>query len=78
MVYLCTPENGSGPSTNMALILTVIASPPKPLEECCQNLVYEFLSTCSMSRCVHLKMNVVGEQSWPNGGHLSNCELPFT
>ena len=34
------------------LIFTIIASLPKPLEECCRNLPYEFLS---MSRCVRPK-----------------------
>ena len=50
-----------------SLIFTVIASPPKSLEEFCRNLAYEFLS---MSRCVCLKMIMVCQQIWPNSGHL--------
>ena len=38
------------------LIFTVVVSPPKPLEEFCRNLSYEFLS---MPRCVRPKMIVV-------------------
>ena len=39
-----------------SLIFTYIATPPKPLEEFCRNLAYEFLS---MSRCVRPKMILV-------------------
>ena len=49
-----------------SLIFTVIAFPPKPLEKFCRNLAYEVLS---MSTCVCLKMILVHQQIWPNGGH---------
>ena len=52
------------------LIFTVIASPPKPLEEFCRNLAYEFLS---VSRCVRPKRILVRQQAaiykiniWPS------------
>ena len=41
------------------LIFTVIASPPKPLEEFCRNLAYEFFS---VPRCVRPKMITVRQQ----------------
>ena len=50
-----------------SLIFTVIASPPKPQEEFCRNLAYEFPS---MSRCVRPKTIPVRQRLWQNGGHL--------
>ena len=50
-----------------SLIFTVIASFPKPLEEFCQNLAYEFLV---VPRYVCPKTILVCQQIWPNGSHL--------
>ena len=49
------------------LIFTVIASPPKSLEEFCRNLSHKFHS---LPRCVRPKMILVRRQIWPNGSHL--------
>ena len=50
-----------------SLIFTIIASPPKPQQEFCRNLAYEFLLK---SRCVCLKMVLVYQRIWPDSGHL--------
>ena len=50
-----------------SLIFSVIASPPKPLEEFSGNLAYEFLS---VSRCVCRKIILLRQQIGPNCGNL--------
>ena len=53
----------------LSLIFPVIAFLPKPLEEFCRNLAYEFLL---VSRYVRPKMILVCQQIWTNGGHLKS------
>ena len=51
----------------LSLIFTIITSRPKPLEEFCRNLAYEFLS---VPRCVGWKTILVHQQMWLKGSHL--------
>ena len=73
-IFLCTirrPSVCPFVRKQPSLMFTFIASPPKPLEEFCRNLAYEFLS---MSRCVRPKMISVCQKQMAIF-RIVNCSL---